>query len=365
MFTLNAQTLEPKALPVQGAYLQADTFGLTLTVGEPIVGTLSAGSLMLSEGFQRPDLRAFGTLIALQSLTSSTATGGITLITSGGIPLYKYAWSSGDSVSMLNALQPGPYSVTISDAIADTLFAQILLGYKVYWDTLVHLTQDSAGGVSANVSDSLSNGYGIASNILLQDYDGWVQYAIAQGDTFKGNLELTDSSVTAGFANGIQLFVTDTSVNFNIALSGGSDTTGRLGSYTKGQPYHPKITTVNKESKLALVTAGFGNNLTADSTNIYLFEFTENSQLQPVYVAGNLKFLSPDYGYASDDSIYFSYRILDPTTGSEVVSLSPVKYTSDGYYLIDTISSLSSGDNYTLEFLLYSGNRYSFNLIKN
>ena len=52
---------------------------------------------------------------ALQDATCRQANGSITVEASGGAPPYNYAWNNGDSGATINDLEPGIYTVTVTD----------------------------------------------------------------------------------------------------------------------------------------------------------------------------------------------------------------------------------------------------------
>lgn len=76
-----AQDLSPKVIPAQGGNYVAGTVDLSWTLGETSIPTLSAGSNMLSEGFEQPEVEILTGTIATTACSSSpisvpfTATG--------------------------------------------------------------------------------------------------------------------------------------------------------------------------------------------------------------------------------------------------------------------------------------------------
>ena len=96
----------------------------------------------------------------------------------------------------------------------------------------------------------------------------------------------------------------------------------------------------------------------------YTLPFLSQTTFDTVYIYHKLFFISPGSDYSTCDSIYFNYHVINPSSGAEVVGVTPVKFSCNGLYLADNLNALTSGNSYQIEFILYNGNRYSFNLKK-
>ena len=149
--------------------------------------------------------------------------------------------------------------------------------------------------------------------------------------------------------------------SFGSRTSIGSDTTQTSGTVVVNIP----STATSSNYRMRIISSYPPFTIDSIFGPVYTMQFISGVNQDTIYLTDSLKFTTPQYYYTSSDSIYFSYHVIDPSSGSEVVSISPVKYTSDGYYVADNLSALTSGSSYRLEFLLYNGYRYSFNLKKN
>jgi hypothetical protein len=166
---------------------------------------------------------------------------------------------------------------------------------------------------------------------------------------------------TVQLSNSAGSFSSPTNIGFDTAQSSGTALV-TMPSISTSTNYRMRIV-----SSYPTFTGGPTAFMTIDSISrvVYVVPFTSGINQDTLYLADSLTFTSPGYIYTSSDSVYFRYHVIDPSNGSEVVGVSPVKYTSDGFYVADNLTALTSGNSYKLEFLLYNGYRYSFTLKKN
>lgn len=115
-------SLTPVLIGSTGNFSSAGNVLLSSSTGEPMVATVSAPTLILTQGFQQPT--ANGTLALNASVVYSNVScagandGFASVIPTGGSAPYQYTWSTGinDSLSSNDSLVPGSYTVTVTDA---------------------------------------------------------------------------------------------------------------------------------------------------------------------------------------------------------------------------------------------------------
>lgn len=94
-----------------------DSISISSTVGEPVIATVSADSLTLTQGFQQPGFAGFLNFSITTTQTSCpTSTDGSAQLMdlSGCRGPYSILWSNGSKTNMAEDLGPGLYSVTVS-----------------------------------------------------------------------------------------------------------------------------------------------------------------------------------------------------------------------------------------------------------
>src|SRR5690606_34261178 len=125
-------------------------------------------------------------------LTCGNLSGNITAEVTGGYADYDYLWSNSSTTASQTGLATGIYTLTVFDEVGDSATAEFVVGYVTIWDTLIDMTIDQSGGlVTGEPQQGAYGSYAIARNTLLPGYEGWVEFTIAQGDTFRGALGFT------------------------------------------------------------------------------------------------------------------------------------------------------------------------------
>src|SRR3989338_7857352 len=83
---------------------------IRIDAGTPITGT---GNITPTVGFTEAIL--YGVMTAIVPTCSGSDNGSVTIVPSGGVGPYTYAWTTGDTTSTVNDLPAGPQTVTITD----------------------------------------------------------------------------------------------------------------------------------------------------------------------------------------------------------------------------------------------------------
>lgn len=115
-------SLTPVLIGSTGNYSSSGNLTISSSTGECIVPTVTAGPIILTQGFQQPS--ANGTLSLTSTLVYYNATclgandGYAALTVAGGSAPYTYIWTSsaGDTFATNDSIPPGTYTVTVTDA---------------------------------------------------------------------------------------------------------------------------------------------------------------------------------------------------------------------------------------------------------
>lgn len=240
-----SQIVSPFTISNSGDSYTSGDIGFTYSVGQVTIGMFSNGNLMFSAGFQQPIigldvLPMTDDCITVTHATCTTPTGAVSLNMCGGLQPFHYKWSTGDSTSFVEGLEPGEYSATVTDYNGDSIVISSVIGYETEWDTMVKIGFNGEGKlVPINPSGTFDNrAFGL--NSLNPGTDGWVQFSIAEGDTFYGVMGLASNPYWDETAHPIGIIING-STNLIIlrcdSINGGYN----FGAYLPGVKYNFRI----------------------------------------------------------------------------------------------------------------------------
>ncbi len=115
-------SITPVLVGSTGNFSVAGGMMLSASTGEPMVPTWSAGNYICTQGFQQPSsngsLSLTANVIYANVSCIGSGDGSATVTPSGGAAPYSYVWSNtpNDSSASVDSLQPGSYTVTVTDA---------------------------------------------------------------------------------------------------------------------------------------------------------------------------------------------------------------------------------------------------------
>ena len=109
---------------------------------------------------------------------STTEGGSINLIVNGGNPPYTYSWNNGATSSSIANLNPGKYSVTVTDAKGTSLSESYEVSNLIEWDYLEGINSLTNNGVSKFAVSGTNNSYASSKNSLIGD--GEFSYVIEE-----------------------------------------------------------------------------------------------------------------------------------------------------------------------------------------
>jgi gliding motility-associated-like protein len=125
--TLAAQvgSITPVLVGSAGNFSSAGNISLSASVGEPMVVTANAPTMILTQGFQQPtsDGGLTAGIIFTNVSCLNANDGTATVIPGGGAAPYTYVWTSSpsDTLAFNDSLVPGTYTVTVNDASGLTI----------------------------------------------------------------------------------------------------------------------------------------------------------------------------------------------------------------------------------------------------
>lgn len=168
MFTVSAQIeIGRQVIGSTGGFAPIGSqYDISFTVGEPVVNTVVAESLTLTQGFHQPvsagPLRFDMDVINTTCPYLEDGWARVKNIKGCRAP-YKIEWSVGNETSAINDLSPGTYSVTIStDKCSETVTFEIIDG-----------PLDNCGVHFYNAfspNNDLSNDVWVIDNITFEEY---------------------------------------------------------------------------------------------------------------------------------------------------------------------------------------------------
>ncbi|MBQ21650.1 MAG: hypothetical protein CMD31_12920 [Flavobacteriales bacterium] len=121
----------------------------------------------------------------LSHVFQTPQSGAIDITPSGGIVPYSYSWTpGGDTTEDLNNLDPGVYTVVVTDSNLNTYEKSFTIGYGVEWIDMIGT--DTTGTTVQKTSTAGGWITGAASrNILKSIEDGWVEYKVQDSNETK------------------------------------------------------------------------------------------------------------------------------------------------------------------------------------
>ena len=115
-------SITPVLIGSTGNFSTNGGYMLSSSTGEPMVPTWSQGSYIITQGFQQPSSAGTLALNANLVYTNSSCMGAddafASVTPAGGSGPYTYIWSSSsnDTLSNVDSLAPGTYTLTVTDA---------------------------------------------------------------------------------------------------------------------------------------------------------------------------------------------------------------------------------------------------------
>jgi hypothetical protein len=126
--------------------------------------------------------------------------GVIDLTVNTGSPPFTFDWAHGPTTEDVTGLDPGDYSVTVTDALSQTFDATYSIGYSVSWSSLTNVTWDAP---SATLTKTGSIGWtagGASGDTLAPSTDGWVSFDVPTLQSERYFMGLSDSDGGVSFA---------------------------------------------------------------------------------------------------------------------------------------------------------------------
>jgi gliding motility-associated-like protein len=139
------------------------------------------------------------------------STGSIEITVSGGVAPYSYQWSTGDTTQNLSGLPAGTYTVTVTDALSDTLECSATMDIVIAEPTPIAITENLITNVEVMGESTGSIEVTVGGGTPVYDY-AWTNET---GDTVGINEDLYNQSagdytLTVTDANGCEATYTGT-----------------------------------------------------------------------------------------------------------------------------------------------------------
>lgn len=208
--------------------LSAGTYTVTVTDANSCTATTSAtvsqsGSLNLS-------------FVPVNG-TCNASNGSVTVIATGGLPLYTYLWSTGSTAQVITGLAAGTYTVTVTDAALCSITSSVSVGNTGSPVPAINATTNVScnGGNNGALDISVTGGtplytYVWSTGALTQDISG------LSAGTY--TVTVTDANFCVGTQSFVvtqPLVVGGTGVVTDVSCNGGADGSVNL-SPTGGTP---------------------------------------------------------------------------------------------------------------------------------
>jgi hypothetical protein len=203
--SLYAQQSSLRLISPAGGYQQSASANISYSIGEPVIGTITAGGYVMHQGFQQPD-QAQCTIDGYNAFPDTLRICGTTYVLDAGASYSSYQWGLGETTQKINASTSGFYKVTVRNAAGctgtDSVYLSIQSVNILNADTTlcssaeIWLSVDSthlskpicdATQLPANLKTQLSGFYafcGNANDISGNNQHGVVNGAVATTDRF-------------------------------------------------------------------------------------------------------------------------------------------------------------------------------------
>jgi gliding motility-associated-like protein len=143
--TAQIASLSPVLISSAGGYASGSTMSLSYAVGEPVITTVGASPLQLTQGFEQPTANtalALHYTVSKSDVTCNGANDGTaTAVISSGIPPFTFYWNTvpPQTTRVASGLAPGTYvcnvrdgsGVTVQDSVT-VLNSNAICGIQVY-----------------------------------------------------------------------------------------------------------------------------------------------------------------------------------------------------------------------------------------
>jgi hypothetical protein len=178
-------------------------------VGDTASGTLQAvtgvnfTSSVIPITISRKLIPITATFSITDATRSSLSGGSITVTPIGGRPSYTYSWAHGGTAATSTGLAKNTYTVTITDAVSQTLVLPITVGNQPEWvfDTLsaVSLDADGKSLIKTGSGDDWCDGNAITNNRSLSTDTSWIEFKLkaTTGTYMLGMSTKTDTTFDA------------------------------------------------------------------------------------------------------------------------------------------------------------------------
>jgi hypothetical protein len=159
----------------------------------------------------------------ITAATCGNTDGGVSLVVNGLNPPFTYLWSTMDTTSSISNVAAGTYTVTVTDALMDTVDLTYRVGNQIAWTNLTNV----AVGASNELTKTGPLGWtaGAASDQILDaDTDGELYVDITAATTQRFMVGLSDSDTDTS----------NTSIDFGLYFTGTSMLMYENGAYQGG-----------------------------------------------------------------------------------------------------------------------------------
>ena len=117
--SLFAQQPSLRLVSAAGGYQQSAAANISFSIGEPVIGTITAGGYVMHQGFQQPD-QAQCTIDGYNPFPDTLRICGTSHSLDAGVGYSGYTWSRGDTSRQISATTSGVYKVTVRNAAGCT-----------------------------------------------------------------------------------------------------------------------------------------------------------------------------------------------------------------------------------------------------